>query len=63
MVATDTRVMVDMAIADSDWKGVARLLLQKLEPCLEEITREMGRVQKLVFEYQVDQRPRKAGMV
>lgn len=57
------RVMVDMAIADSDWKGVARLLLQKLEPCLEEITREMGRVQKLVFEYQVDQRPRKAGMV
>ena len=47
---------VDMAASQSDWKGLARLLLTGMEPKLMELHLELGHLQKMVFEIQADRR-------
>lgn len=43
---TKTKVAMDMAIANSDWKGVARLLLNQMEPDILALVDELYKVWK-----------------
>lgn len=49
------RTVLKIAIADSDWKGVARILVNQLEGRLIELNQELGNLQKDLFDWQLRQ--------
>lgn len=51
----ELRVALKMAAASSDWKGVARILVNQLEGRLGELNLELGNVQKDLFDWQLRQ--------
>ncbi|MBF0441860.1 MAG: hypothetical protein HQK54_08155 [Oligoflexales bacterium] len=46
------KLTINMAKANSDWKGIARILLNKLNPTLSEFNTELSDIQKHIFEMQ-----------
>ena len=58
-----TRVAMDMAIRNSDWRGLARVMLQKMEKNIIELANELASIQRLIFEVQAEnlQTARRAG--
>tara|TARA_B100001094_G_C18175882_1_gene797838 strand:- start:7 stop:642 length:636 start_codon:yes stop_codon:yes gene_type:complete len=51
-----TKVLAEMAIGQSDWKGLTKVIIKQLFPQLEDVASELSLLQKCVFEAQADRK-------